>query len=82
MDIYLEQGKPISMLYSSHRRRLLAKAEHSGVTQTEGSDGGFGTQGGLIVTVPADAVMAVPIQVTQQGVESASARLLHCLMKG
>lgn len=51
---------------SSHRWRLLAEAEHSGVAQTEGGDCGLVTQRGLVVTVPADAVMAIPIQVTQQ----------------
>lgn len=64
------------------RWRLLAKAEHSGVTQTDGGNDGLRTQGGFIVTVPSDAVMAIAIQVTQQGVEAAAARLLHCQAKG
>lgn len=64
-------------LPSSHRCRLFAEAEHSRVTQTEGGDGGLVAQRGLVVTVPADAVVAVPIQVTEQRVEAAAARLLH-----
>lgn len=72
----------VSALPSSHRWRLLAEAENSGVTQTERGDSGVFTQGGLVVAVPADAVMAVPIQVAQQGVEGASSVLLHCLTKG
>ena len=67
---------------TSHRWRLFAEREHSGVAQAEGGDGGFVTQGGLVVTVPADAVVAVPVQVTQQGVEGASARLLYGFAKG
>ena len=65
----------------SHRRGLFAQAEQPGVSQAEGGDGGGGPQGGLVVAVPANAVLAVAVQVTQQGVEAAAvaARLLHLL---
>lgn len=54
----------INQIQLSHQWRLLAKAEHSGVAQTEGGDSGLFTQRGLIITVPANAVMAIAIQVT------------------
>lgn len=80
--MYAISSPNVIMDSTSHRWRLLAESEHSGVAQTERGDGGLVTQGGLVVTVPADAVTAVPIQVTQQGVEAASARLLHSFAKG
>lgn len=52
-------------LLASDRRRDLAEAEHSRVAQTQGSDGGLVAQRGLIVAVPADAVVAVSIQVAE-----------------
>ena len=80
----MENNDKIKSVYTNdltHRWRLLAEAEHSGVAQTDGGNGGFGAQGGFVVTVPADAVMAVTIKVTQQWVEAASAHLLQCLAK-
>lgn len=84
----LEQDRPNQAQIShhptppSHRWRLLAEAEHPGVSQAEGGDGGFGAQGGLVVTVPADAVVAVPVQVAQQGVEVTATGLICCLTEG
>lgn len=48
-------------LFSSDRWRNLAEAEDSGVTQTQRSNGGFVAKWGLVVAVPANAVVAISI---------------------
>lgn len=64
---------------SPDRRRLLAEAEDPGVPQAERGDGGLRPQRGLVVAVPADAVVTVAVQVAQQRVEAAAARRRHRL---
>lgn len=63
----------------SDRRRLLAEAEDPGVSQAERGDGGLRPQRGLVVAVPADAVVTIAVQVAQQRVEAAAARCRHRL---
>lgn len=63
----------------SDRRRLLAEAEDPGVPQAERGDGRLRPQRGLVVTVPADAVVTIAVQVAQQRVEAAAARCRHRL---
>lgn len=63
----------------SDRRRLLAEAEYPGVPQAERGDGGLRPQRGLVVAVPADAVVTIAVQVAQQRVEAAAARCRHRL---
>lgn len=63
----------------SDRRRLLAEAEDPGVPQAERGDGGLRPQRGLVVAVPADAVMTIAVQVAQERVEAAATHCRHLL---
>lgn len=60
----------------THSKRLFTQTEHSRVSQTQRGDGRLGSQRRLIVTVPANTVFTVPVQVTQQWVEGVAALLL------
>lgn len=49
---------------------FLPEAEDSCVSEADGGDGGVRSKRGLVITVPCDAVVSVPVKITQDRVQT------------